>query len=400
MKFSKRAELLKPSPTLAMAAKAKDLQAQGKDVVSLTVGEPDWETSTSAMQAGRQAIEAGKTKYTPTSGILELRKAVAQKTRTHLGLEYSPQDVFVGSGAKFVIFSALQMLVSPGDQVLIPTPYWVSYPSMVELADGQPVIIPCGSVQNFKLTADLLKKHITAKTKVLILCAPNNPSGIMYSRQELKAISDVLMQYPDIWIISDDIYNELIWTGEAVAPHLLVVEPRLKDRTLVVNGVSKSYAMTGWRIGWGVGPAKLISLISDYASQSTSNASSISQYAALGALEGGHADVLMAQKELKARYEYCVNAFGAFQYMTLIPSQGAFYLWVDVQKVLSMKHKGQVIGTSRNLAELILSEYLVATVPGADFGSEGYLRLSFAASRAELEKAFARFKEFEKNLRP
>lgn len=398
MKFSKRAHLLKPSQTLAMTAKAKELQASGKDVVSLTVGEPDWQSSEAALQAASAAIEHGKTKYTPTPGILELRQAIAKKTQSQLGLAYTPQQVFVGTGAKFVIFAALQMLVSPGDEVIIPAPYWVSYPSMVELAGGKPIVIACGPDHNFKLTPGLLKKCLTEKTRALILCAPNNPTGIMYSKEELKALADVLIKFPDVWIISDDIYNELIWTGDTVAPHILNVQPVFQDRTLVVNGVSKSYAMTGWRIGWGLGPLKLMTLISDYASQSTSNAASISQYASLGALMNGQSDVSKAQAELKGRYQFCESEFQKFKFFKLIPSQGAFYLWVDVQEILRMKYKGQKIESSKNLAEIILNDFLVATVPGSDFGSEGYLRLSFAASKADLTKAFERFADFEKSL--
>lgn len=391
--LSKRALALKPSPTLAMATKARELQAQGNDVVSLTVGEPDWATFPAACEAGIQAIQQNFTKYTAVAGIPELRTAISQQISEQTQVSYKASNVCVGSGAKFVIFSALQMICNEGDEVLIPSPYWVSYPVMVELAGGKPVIIECGEKENFKLTPDLLRRSLTVKTKAFILCSPSNPTGLIYTAQELKALARVLMDFPQVVVISDDIYNRLIFTGDSVAPHLLHAEPSLQSRCLVINGASKAYSMTGWRIGWAAGPEKLIQVMTDYMSQSTSSASSLSQKAALAAIQKCEPDLQKANRELLTRKDWFLQKMSDIPGFQVIPPQGAFYFWVKVSDFFGKTG----IKNSKDVAERLLDKHFVATVPGVEFGAEGYLRLSFATSLPQLEKAVNRFHEFSKS---
>lgn len=398
MMLSKKALLLKPSPTLALAAKAKELAAQGKDIVSLTVGEPDWPTFEKASQAGIEAIKAGFTKYTAAAGTPDLKKAIAQQTNQQLGTQYSPAQVVVGAGAKFVIFTALQMLVNEGDEVLIPAPYWVSYPVMVELAGGVSKVLPTTRETNFKMTAAQLEKAITAKTKCLIHCSPSNPTGIAYSQKEIQEIAAVIKKYPQLIVISDDIYNRLNFKSADISAHLLKADPSLKDQVLVVNGASKSYSMTGWRVGWGLGPQALMTAMGDYMSQSTSNVNSITQVATLKAITECEPDLEKARLKLKEKYEWCEKQFSTLKYIELVPADGAFYLWVDVTRAFGKSFAGTLISDSKTLSQILLEKFYLAVVPGAEFGAEGYLRLSFAASSVELTKAFDRLREFEAKL--
>jgi aspartate aminotransferase len=386
--LSQKALMLKPSPTLAMAQRARDLAAKGNDVVSLTVGEPDWQTFPAANEAAIQAIQNGFTKYTPVNGIPELRKAIADQVQLQFHISYSPEQVCVGSGAKFVIFSALQMLLDPGDEVIIPSPYWVSYPVMVELSGGKPIIAECGEKENFKLTPEILEKHITPKSKILILCSPSNPTGLMYTQDELQKIADVLKKHPHIFVISDDIYNRLVFSG-GIAPHLLTVAPELKERLLIVNGASKTYAMTGWRIGWSLGPQKLIKVMTDYMSQSTSNCSSISQKAALAAIQNCEPEIIKANQTLKEKRDWFFEEIKKIKLFTPSLPDGAFYFWVKIAD-------GKV--DSKKVADTLLDEYYLATVPGIEFGSDGYLRMSFATSKTNLQKAIERLEKFSKKF--
>jgi len=394
--ISKRAQMLKPSPTLAMANRARELQAQGKDVVSMTVGEPDWATFTVANQAGIEAIEKGFTKYTAAHGTPELRQEVAKQTSEQVGVEYGPNEVVIGSGAKYILFSILMMILDSGDEVLIPTPYWVSYPTMVELAGGVPKAVECGENVNFKLTPELLAKAITPKTKALILCSPSNPTGLQYSREELKALAEVLRQNKNVVLISDDIYNRLIFNDSKMAPHILHVAPDLRERMLIVNGASKTYSMTGWRVGWALGPKQVISPMADFLSQTTSSPSSISQKAALAALQKGDAELVKARQNLTAKKDQTLKAFKGLKGMKISQPDGAFYLWVDVKECLGRTHRksGKKIQNDKELAEILLNDHLVATVPGSEFGAEGYLRLSFVTSEANIVKAGQRFQDF------
>jgi len=398
--ISKRAQGLKPSPTLAMANRARELQAQGKDIVSLTVGEPDWATFPAANEAAIAAIKEGFTKYTAAHGILELRQEIAKQYTDLLGVNYSANDVVVGCGAKYILFAGMMMWLNPGDEVLIPTPYWVSYPAMVELAGAIPQFIECDESSGFKLTPEKLKKSITTKTRALIFSSPSNPTGIQYSREELKALAEVLKEHPSLNVISDDIYNRLIFNDEKMSPHLLHVAPGLRERILVVNGVSKTYSMTGWRVGWGLGPSELMKPMADFVSQTTSNISSISQKAALAALQKCDSDLVQARKNLKEKKQKFQARLEKIKGIKVIPPDGAFYLWVDVKSILGKTHRpsSAKIQNSKELCEILLNHHFVATVPGIEFGAEGYLRLSFVTSEANLVKAADRFEEFMESL--
>ncbi|GIL16793.1 MAG: aminotransferase [Oligoflexia bacterium] len=398
--ISKRAQCLKPSPTLAMAAKAKELQSQGQDVISLTVGEPDWATFPAIAEAGIQAIKDGFTKYTVAHGIPELRAAVAQDTNRFLKTSYQANDVVIGTGAKYIIYAALQMLVDPGDEVIVPAPYWVSYPTMAELAGAKVIVPACDEKSRFKMTAEVFRKAITPKTKVLIHCSPSNPTGIQYTEDELKELAQVLRENPHVYVISDDIYNRLVFHKESLAPHLLLVAPDLKDRVVVVNGASKSYSMTGWRVGWALGPQELIKVMADFISQSTSNVASMSQRAALVGLQKCDPDISAAVEELKKKKDFFMTGLNQISNLKVIPPDGAFYIWLDVQGCIGKKHSssGRVIRGSKDIAEILLEKHLMATVPGAEFGTEGYIRLSFATSQKNIEKSIQRFQEFSAQL--
>lgn len=397
--LSKRALSMKPSPTLQLVAKAKELSAKGHDVIALSVGEPDWPTFEPAAKAGIAAINNGFSKYTPANGIPELREAICQQVRKELGLDYTANQVTVGTGAKFILFAAFQMLCNEGDEVIIPSPYWVSYPVMVELAQGKSVIIDCGPNTHFKVTPAHLENAITANTKAFVFASPSNPTGIAYTKEELKALAEVFKKYPNIVIISDDIYNHLMFGKEAIAPHILQVAPELKDRVLIVNGVSKSYAMTGWRIGWALGPAQLIKCMADYQSQSTSSASSISQKAALTAIQNCADDVVKANEMLKSRLDSALEHLSSIPLVKAVRPDGAFYLWLDISKTLGKKFEQQLIEGSREFASILLEHYFVAAVPGVEFGVEGFLRISFAIETERMNEALKRMADMIQRLK-
>lgn len=399
MKLSTRALNLKPSPTLEIAAKAKALKAQGQDVISLSVGEPDWDTYEEIKKVGIEAIQQGKTKYAPAGGLPELKRGIAGLVGSEVGLEYSADEVTVSVGAKFILFSALQMLLDAGDEVLIPAPYWVSYPTMVELAGGKSVIVPSTEESRFHLRASELEKLLTSQTKVLLLNSPNNPSGEVLSKDELKEIAEVLRKYPDVVVLSDDIYNRLLFSeGQKVAPHLLQVAPDLKNRTLLINGVSKSFSMTGWRLGWAVGPKNLVKAMSNYQSQSVSCAAPFTQVATLYAIQNSWKQVEESNKTLVRRRDSFVQKLNQVKGLKVSPPGGAFYLWVDVRSWIGRSHQGEVIKDSRHLAMLLLDRAKLATVPGVESGIEGYLRVSFALDEASIEKACQRFEEFAQGI--
>lgn len=392
--LSKKALSLKSSPTLALVAKAKELQAQGHNVISLTVGEPDWPTYKVAAEAGINAIQTGFTKYTAANGTIELRKAIAMRTEADLGFTYNPaKEIAVTSGAKYAIFTALQCLCDPGDEVIIHSPYWVSYPAMAELADAVPKIVDCKAEHNFKLSAERLEKAITPKTKVFLFCSPSNPTGFVYSKEELKAMADVLKKYPRIAIISDDMYNRLMLNGTAIAPHLLQVAPELRERTVLINGGSKAYSMTGWRIGWAMGPEKILKAIGDYASQSTGAPSSIAQAAAEKALLHSEADIKNTINLLKDRLDAALKRMAQIKDLQVYKPDGAFYLWINVEKFLGRKYKGEVVQSSAQFGKIYLEDFFVATVPGEEFGEPGYMRLSFATETAKFNEAMDRLQK-------
>ncbi len=391
--LSQKAQSLKSSPTLALVSKAKDLVAKGHDVISLTVGEPDWETYPAAAQAGIDAIRSGFTKYTAAQGTIELRRAISERTKLDLNLDYNPQkEITVTSGAKFSIFSALQVLCDVGDEVIIHSPYWVSYPTMAELAGAVPKIIHCDESVNFKLTPENLEKNLNSKSKVFLFCSPSNPTGFVYSESELKALAEVLKKFPRVCVITDDMYNRLMFNRVKVAPHILQVAPFLKDRTVVINGGSKAYSMTGWRMGWAMGPEKIIKAIGDFASQSTGAPSSISQKAAEVALKTSEPDIEKTNAMLKSRLESALKKFKEIPQFKIYEPDGAFYLWINIQKALGKKYKDIVVSTSAQFGQILLEDYFVATVPGEEFGHAGYLRLSFAIESDRFNQAVDRMK--------
>ncbi len=393
IQLSKRAQNLKPSPTLFLVAKAKELAAQGHDVLSLTVGEPDWGTFPAPSGAGVEAIQGGLTKYTAASGTVELRRAIAEKIKQELNLDYGIKSITVSSGAKYAIFAALQMICSPGDEVIIATPYWVSYPTMVELADGVPHIVECGEAENFKMTPEKLKSAINSKTRAFLFCSPSNPTGLSYTADELRALAEVLRQYPKVTILSDDIYNRLVFDGSLVAPHILQVAPDLKDRTILINGGSKAYAMTGWRIGWAAGPENIITSMADYQSQSTGSPSSISQYALQVALQKCEPDIANVVKILVQRKSFGLRELKSVPQFKVAEPNGAFYFWVDIRGCLGMSYKGRKVLTSKEFCGILLEDYYVATVPGSECGTEGFMRLSFAVSEETMARAIGRMRD-------
>lgn len=393
--LSKKAASIKSSPTLALVAKAKELQAQGHNVISLTVGEPDWPTYKVAADAGINAIQKGFTKYTAANGTVELRKAIAARTEADLGFAYNPlKEIAVTSGAKYAIYTALQCLCDPGDEVIIHSPYWVSYPVMAELADAVPKIVDCKLEHNFKISAERLEQAITPKTKVFLFCSPSNPTGFVYSKEELKAIAEVLKKHPRVAVISDDMYNRLMLNGTHIAPHLLQVAPELRERTILINGGSKAYSMTGWRIGWAMGPEKVIKAIGDFASQSTGAPSSIAQAAAEQALLHSEQDIKNTIELLKTRLDSALKRMSDIKDLVVYKPDGAFYLWINVQKFLGRTYKGQPVKSSADFGKIYLEDFYVATVPGEEFGEPGFIRLSFATQSEKFNEAMDRMQKF------
>lgn len=396
--LAQRAKLLKPSPILMLAARAAELKAAGHNVISLSIGEPDWDTYDHVKEVAIGAIRVGMTKYTPANGIPELRKAVAAQASEDIGIPYDPSQVTVSSGAKFVLFSALQTLVDPGDEVILVAPFWASYTTMVEMAGGRPKIVVCDESVDFKLTPELLEKAIGPKTKVLLLNSPSNPTGKVYSRDELRKLADVLVKYPNVAVISDDIYNRLSFE-EKVAPHILQAAPELKDRVVVLNGASKSYAMTGWRLGWALGPKEIISAMTSYQSQSVSCATAVSQHAALEAVKNADKNVAATVEVLRQRRDFLVAELEKIPGIRVALPEGAFYLWMNVSKYMGKSFNGKVMHTSADLAEALLVDQMVAAVPGIEFGLEGYFRLSYALENAKGKEAVDRMKAFFLSLK-
>ena len=399
MRLSARASHLKASPTLKLAARAKELSALGHDVISLTVGEPDWPTYPAASEAGHEAIDQNITKYTPANGTLDLRKAIAKKVKEDLNIHYEPTEVVVGPGNKFVIFSALQVLCSPGDEVIIQAPYWVSYPTMIELADAKPVVIKTTAKENFKLQAEEFEKAITSKTKAILFCSPCNPTGLHYTVEELKKFVDVLKRHPQVFVLSDDIYNRLLLNGEKVAPHLLQIAPELKDRVIAFNGGSKAYSMTGWRIGWATGPKDVIQAMGDYQSQATGAPSSIAQHAAIAAIEKCEPDIAKTIGLLRKRKAVAMESIQKIPGLKFSEPTGAFYLWVDVSHYLGKKFESQTIEDDRQISQILLEKFFVGTVPGMEAGVNGFLRLSFAVQEAKIQAACQRMHDFFTQLK-
>jgi aspartate aminotransferase len=390
---------VKPSPTIAVTTKAAELKAAGKDVIGLGAGEPDFDTPDNIKAAAKAAIDAGRTKYTPVDGIPELKKAICAKFARENGLNYTPAQITVGTGGKQTLYNALMATLNPGDEVIIPAPYWVSYPDMVLLAGGTPVAVECGIDSQFKLTPAQLEAAITPKTKWFIFNSPSNPTGAGYSRAELKGLTDVLMRHPQVWVMSDDMYEHLVFDDfEFVSP--AQVEPGLYDRTLTCNGVSKSYAMTGWRIGYAAGPAALIKAMGTIQSQSTSNPCSIAQYAALEALTGPQDFLAENKKTFQRRRDLVVSMLNQCNGITCPRPEGAFYVYPDISGLIGKTSAGGAsITDDEAFATALLEETGVAVVFGAAFGLSPNFRVSYATSDAALEEACGRIQKFCAGLR-
>ncbi|MSP61790.1 MAG: pyridoxal phosphate-dependent aminotransferase [Myxococcales bacterium] len=396
MQIARRAQAIAPSPTLALTARAKALAAKGVDVVGFGAGEPDFDTPAHIKLAAVEALHRGHTKYTPTGGIPELKAAIASRLAIDQGLDYRPEELLVSCGAKHSLYNLFQALLDPGDEVVILAPYWVSYPDIVMLAGGVPVIVPTRPEDGYAPRPEALAKAIGPRTRALLLNSPSNPTGALLSREQLTGIAEVVRGH-DCLIVSDDIYGALVYGGRTFL-NIAQAAPDLKPRTVVINGCSKAYAMTGWRIGWAAGPAELIAAMQKVQDQSTSNPTSIAQHAAVAALIGPSEPIEQMVMEFDKRRRWLVEALNAIPGITCAEPGGAFYVFPDVRGLLRKRHRGQVLTGSADLAEALLVDHLVAAVPGAPFGAEGYLRLSFATSLAAIEKGVARIGEFARAL--
>ncbi len=385
---------VKPSPTMAMTGKAAELKAAGRDIIGLSAGEPDFDTPENIRKAGQEAIETGKTRYTAVDGIPELKQAICEKLKRDNGLSYTPQQISVGTGGKQTLYNALMATINPGDEVVIPAPYWVSYPDMVLLAGGTPVIAEATLENNFKLTPEQLDAAITPKTKWFIFNSPSNPTGAGYNHDELKALTDVLLRHPHVWVMSDDMYEHLAY-GDFKFCTPAEVEPALYDRTLTCNGVSKAYAMTGWRLGYAAGPVELIGGMRKIQSQSTSNPCSISQYAAIEALNGPQ-DYLAKHNEMFVRRrDLVVSMLNEIDGVVCPTPEGAFYVYPSIAGLIGKTTpNGTVIENDEAFATALLEEKDVAIVFGAAFGLSPNFRVSYATSDEALKEACTRIQDF------
>lgn len=381
---------IKPSPTIAVSMKAAELKSQGHDIISLGMGEPDFDTPDNIKEAAITAIKKGDTKYTAVDGTATLKKAIIAKLQRENNLSYQPSEIIVSTGAKQVIYNALVATINPGDEVIIPAPYWVSYPDMVLLVNGNPVVVESSERNNFKILPQDLERAITKNTKWLIFNSPSNPTGACYNEGELRALADVLLKHPQVHILSDDIYEHLIFDNLKFSC-LAEIEPRLKDRTLVVNGVSKAYAMTGWRIGYGAGNVNLIKAMAMIQSQSTSATTSMGQAAAVEALNGVQDYVKNSAKIFEKRRDMVVEMLNKVSGINCNTPNGAFYVFPSCQGLFGKKTtSGKIIKDSNDFASYLLEEALVAVVPGIAFGAEGFFRISYAASEDFLKNAMQR----------
>ena len=384
-----RVQRVKPSPTLAVTARAAELRAAGQDIIGLGAGEPDFDTPEHIKQAAIRAIESGAaTRYTAVDGTAELKAAIIAKFRRDNGLDFQPDQILVSCGGKQSFYNLLQALLNPGDEVIIPAPYWVSYPDMVRLADGEPVIVKAGLDQRFKITPEQLEAAITPRTRLFVINSPSNPTGVAYTREELAALGDVLRKQPQILIATDDMYEHIRWEGDFV--NIVDACPELLPQTIVLNGVSKAYAMTGWRIGYAGGPRTLIQAMKKIQSQSTSNPAAASQAAAREALEGDQSCIGSMVKAFKERHDFVVEALNAIPGVRCAAADGTFYSFPDFSEVIE---RLDGIGNDVELAEYLLQTAGVALVPGSAFGAPGHLRLSFATSMENLQEALGRLRK-------
>ncbi len=397
--IAERLDRISPSLTIAVATKARALKAAGRDIISLSAGEPDFDTPQFVKDAACAAIQRGETKYTDVAGTLALRRAVAEKFRRDSGLDYKPEEIIISTGGKQVIFNAMVATLNAGDEAIIPTPAWVSYPDIVALADGKPVLVPCGQNNGFKLRAEDLEAAITPRTKWVFINNPCNPTGAAYSREDLRPICDVLLRHPDVWVFTDDIYDKLVYDGFRPAT-IVEVEPKLRDRTITMNGCSKAYAMTGWRIGFAGAPLAMIKAMDKLQSQSTSNTSSVSQAAALAALEGPQDFIGEMVAVYKQRRDLVVGMLNAAPGITCHRPEGAFYVFPSVHGCIGKTSAaGKKINNDEDFTLALLEEEGVAAVHGAAFMYPGHFRISYATDTESLREACTRIQRFCQGLR-
>ena len=393
---SHRCQNIAPSVTLQIDARAKEMRAAGLDVIGFGVGEPDFPTPQHICDAAKEALDLGMTRYTPASGTFALRKAICKKLLRDNDMTYSYGDILVSSGAKHTLFTILQGIIDPGDEVLIPTPCWVSYPEMVRMAGGVPIFVPADESTNFIPTNKDIASRVTRRTKAIIITSPSNPNGSVWDQDQLQFVADLAVSHP-FYVISDEIYEKLIYDGRK---HLSIAQlgEQIKAQTFIVNGMSKAYAMTGWRIGYVAGPRHEISAMASFQSQATSNANTIAQYAAMKALQGDQTCVDEMVAEFQKRRDLMVEKINEIPNLSCRKPQGAFYIMLNIKKVLGMSYNGRMLESSLDFAELLLAEKQVAVVPGAAFEAEGFCRLSYAVSTEQIEEGVKRIAEFVKDL--
>lgn len=396
LELSKKAAAVRPSSTLAITAKAKELRAQGMDVVGFGAGEPDFGTPQNICDAAIKAINDGFTKYTPASGIIELKEAVCKKFKEFNNLEYSTDQIVISNGGKHSLTNIFTVLINPGDEVIIPAPYWLSYPEIVKLAGGVPVIVTTTKEEEYKLTAQKLEDAITEKTKAVILNTPNNPTGMLYTRDELMAIAKVVVE-KDIYVVADEMYENLIY-GDLEHISIASLGKEIYDRTITCSGLAKSYAMTGWRIGYTGSSKEIATMMGSVQSHQTSNPNSIAQKAAVEALNGIQDHVEEMNAEFDVRREYMYGKICKMPYVDAIEPMGAFYIFVDATEVLSKSYKGEKVGSVERMAEILIEDYKTAVVPCADFGFPNHLRLSYAIAIEQIKKGLKRIDNFLKDL--
>lgn len=395
--LSKRAQNIKDSITMAISAEAKRLKGEGKDILSFSAGEPDFDTPEFIKQAAKEALDAGKTKYTAASGIPELKKAVCDKLKRDQNLDYAPDNIVISCGAKHSIFNVLMALIEEGDEVIIPAPYWVSYPDQVEIMGGTPVIIESLESNNFRITPEQLEKAITPATKLVVLNSPSNPTGSVYTREELTALSKVIEKH-NVLVLSDEIYEKLVYDGEHVS--ILECNPAIKDKTIIVNGVAKAYSMTGWRIGYLAAPKAIASAVGKLQSQSTSNPTSIAQWASVTAIEKGDTAIEEMKKAFVERRNVMIEGLNQIDRITCLKPEGAFYAFPNVSSFYGKRYQDKVITNSLEFCEYLLKDQLVACVPGIGFGAPNNIRFSYATSLDEIKKGLDRVKAFVAKLEP
>ena len=394
--ISHRCQNIAPSVTLQIDARAKEMRATGLDVIGFGAGEPDFPTPQHICDAAKEALDLGMTRYTPAAGTKELRKAICEKLRRDNDMTYTYGDILVSSGAKHTLFTILQGIIDPGDEVLIPTPCWVSYPEMVRMAGGVPIFIPADESTNFIPTSRDIASRVTRRTKAIIITSPSNPNGSVWEQEQLQFVADLAVSHP-FYVISDEIYEKLIYDGRK---HLSIAQlgEQIKAQTFLVNGMSKAYAMTGWRIGYVAGPRHEITAMANFQSQATSNANTIAQYAAMKALQGDQSCVDEMVKEFEKRRNLMVERINAIPGISCRKPQGAFYIMMNIRQLLGRTYNGRVLESSMDFAELLLAEKQVAVVPGVAFEAEGYCRLSYAVSADQINRGLDRIEEFVRTL--